>query len=447
MMRWDKLLNSNRFRSSRMVGGDGRTQFERDYDRLVFCSSIRRLQDKAQVFPLEKSDFVRTRLTHSLEVASLGRSLGIDIARKLKSSGKIDKEIDADIGTILSSVCLVHDIGNPPFGHFGETIIQSWFNNWLKNNSEGLTEVEKLDFKCFEGNAQSFRILTRLQFLNDEYGINLTFATLASLMKYPCASNEVIKNNVTRKKFGYFQSEKSLFERIRDEVYLNSARHPVAFILEAADDIAYSAADIEDAVKKNVINIGELISDLKNSLNDRHKELIGELEKNYLSIKDSVPDSHCIAMQNFRIKIQGLMLRACVDSFLENYNHIMEGTFDKSLIESSSESHLYEALTKIAIKRIYCHKEVLQLEVAGNRIITGLLESFISAVLSDNYTNLKTEQGKLYALISPNFRYVKEKWTPDNKYTQLQLVTDFICGMTDSYALDLYQKIYGVKIL
>lgn len=264
-MDWNSLLNADRMRKSTRVEGDSRSAYESDYDRIIYCSAFRRLQDKAQVFPLEKYDYVRTRLTHSLEVASLGRSLGKDVSEKLESSGVKyfieNPYVKYDIANIVASACLVHDVGNPPFGHFGETAMQSWFTNFLSKDlyKDKLSLGQKIDLLKFEGNAQSFRILSRLQFLIDENGLNLTFASLTSMLKYPRSSVEVYKvtddridklleekeleSKVSYKKHGCFQSELATFEKVKQLTGIGNCRHPLTFLVEAADDIANSEAD------------------------------------------------------------------------------------------------------------------------------------------------------------------------------------------------------------
>lgn len=242
-MNWDDLLNEGRFRppSEERSNVDRRNAFEDDYTRLIFSSAVRRLQDKAQVFPLDNSDFVRTRLTHSLEVSAIGRSIGASVENELADKCKhlFKKEHIGKISSILAVVGLAHDLGNPPFGHFGECAIQEYFKNWFeKGNGAELTNEQKQDFINFEGNAQSFRLLSKLHYLIDENGFNMTFATLASLLKYPRSSvegNVKGSQKVSYKKFGYFQTEKDTFDRVKNETGIKSYRHPIAFLLEAAD--------------------------------------------------------------------------------------------------------------------------------------------------------------------------------------------------------------------
>lgn len=456
MDKWESLLSDGRIRSTNKSPEDGRNEFERDYDRIVYSSAFRRLQDKAQVFPLEMGDYVRTRLTHSLEVASLGRSMGVDVARKLVKEKRMNEKYkdsysDAVFSNILSSACLIHDIGNPPFGHFGETAIQDWFKTFFQDNLlPELTPEQKLDFMKFEGNAQAFRILTRLQFLSDEYGLNLSYATLATLMKYPRSANEVgLKRGVSYKKHGYFQSESDQFSKVKAATGMGEFRHPLAFLLEAADDIAYSAADVEDGLKKGVINWDQFMSLLESNDSEcvtECRKAVKDSYDKYLKVR-KFPEPQLNAIQNFRICVQSMMLRESLNVFLANIDAILEGQFDEDLIGQSKAKDLYKLLIKIGVNHVYNAKQVLTLEVAGYEVIKGLLDMFVRAMLSENYNKPKTFENRLYQLISPNFRYVFENWTNKDTYAKIQLVTDFVSGMTDFYALDLYQKLSGNKMV
>lgn len=441
MQNWEKLLNEDRYRPTGKNENDLRTEFERDHDRIIYTSAFRRLQDKAQVFPLERQDFVRTRLTHSLEVSTLARSLGVNTARKLKSSGVID--FAGSFGSILSSAALIHDLGNPPFGHFGEDSIGVWFKKYFDEN--GNKEIvrclkEKKEFTDFEGNAQTFRIITKLQTLNDrDGGLNLTYGMLASLFKYPRSSAEAReKSGASFKKYGYFVSEKQMFDTVAEKAGLDGHRHPLAFLLEAADDIAYSAGDLEDGFKKGVLTWEELLSILEIKLqNDNDRKLLEELKKS---------KSRSDAVQIFRISVQGKMLWDTAEIFVKNIDKIMEGTFDQNLLEDSASADLHDVLKKeIGLKKVYASEEVIEQEIVSSKVINGLLDMFVEALLSESYQNPRTVEGKLYSLISPNFKNIFEK-TDRSTYHKLRLVTDYISGMTDSYALALYQKFWGYSV-
>jgi len=273
MLAWGKLLNSERRKPKKAQAQDVeeckpievRTQIERDYDRILFSTPVRRLADKTQVFPLERNDSVRTRLTHSHEVSNLARSIGVTLAFDDKIIADNELKPERNLPSILASVGLAHDLGNPPFGHQGEHAIQAWFmDNPEVLEDPQLTDAMKLDFMRFEGNAQTLRLLTRLQLINDDYGLNLTYSTLAALMKYPASSDRIDKDNVAKKKHGYFQSEKKIVEEIWQKTGLSEGvRHPLTYIMEACDDIAYAVLDAEDAVKKGLVSFSDLMSYLE----------------------------------------------------------------------------------------------------------------------------------------------------------------------------------------
>lgn len=446
---WDNLLNPERRRTTTKVAEDKRSEFERDYDRLVSSSSLRRLQDKTQVFPLERHDFVRTRLTHSLEVSTLGRSFAIDVVRTLSEKGIQDlRDKETQIAAILSTICLAHDIGNPPFGHFGESAIRSWFH---KRRTEFTLTVPQLnDFLLFEGNAQGFRILTYLQCLNDEYGLNLTYGTLASYHKYTASSTEVDSNKGrSRHKVGYYTSESKVFSAIQDRTGLNGARHPLAFLMEAADDIMYSTVDLEDALKKRVIHFDIILEALDVALKGTSHVYIVEAIRRVWRERRSEGWSHReadqIACHNLKILAVGRMFRACVDAFVNNYTSIMEGKFDDALIDKSTASDLHAVLKKVAQDQVYSSQAVALQEVIGAKVIHTLLDRFVPALMSSKRTNPGTLEGKLFNLISVSLRELNRihgKGLSDN-YDQLQLVTDFVCGMTDAYAHSLYRRLEG----
>lgn len=466
-MNWDDLLNENRFRqhSVKKSEADGRNEFEGDYSRIVFSSAFRRLQDKAQVFPLEKSDYVRTRLTHSMEVSAIARSLGFSIEKKLFDEELLDKKYESKISSLLAVAGLIHDLGNPPFGHHGEEVIQCFFEDWFKNNStlaKKLNNREKEDLTNFEGNAQTFRLITKLQYLIGENGYNLTYGTLATILKYPHDSMAGNKNNssVGHKKFAYFQSEKDKFEKVKRETGL-IYRHPLTYLLEAADDIAYTAADIEDGLKKNAIDKNKILKELEKHIdhdNDEEKGILNSLEGYLEKVHDDYPNKTEVAIQRFRIKVQGFMIGAVIDSFMENYDKIMNGEFKSELLEASKAANFRKCFKNIAYNYIFPDEKIIEMELVGDQVISGLLETFVEAITSNdiNFTSdikANNKNGKLFKLISDNYRFIastfptkRQKNNDISLYDKLLLVTDFVCGMTDSYALNLYQKLSGVKL-
>ncbi|MFW5794886.1 MAG: deoxyguanosinetriphosphate triphosphohydrolase [Bacillota bacterium] len=466
-MNWEDLLNDDRFRghSVKKSESDGRNEFEGDYSRIVFSSAFRRLQDKAQVFPLEKSDYVRTRLTHSMEVSAIARSIGFSIEKKLFDKKLLDRKYESKISSLLAVAGLIHDLGNPPFGHHGEEVIQCFFEEWFEKNPDlanKLNNKEQADFTNFEGNAQTFRLITKLQYLIGENGYNLTYGTLATILKYPHNSIEGNKDNrgVGFKKFAYFQSEKNKFDKVKKETGL-IYRHPLTYLLEAADDIAYTAADIEDGLKKNAIDKDIILTELEEHIdhnNDKENEIFNSLERYLKKVHDDYPNKTEIAIQRFRIKVQGFMINAVIESFMKNYGKIMNGEFKSELLEESKAANFRKSFKNIAYNCIFPDDKIIEMELVGDQVINGLLETFVAAISSDdiNFTsNIKAnnKNGKLFKLISDNYRFIAKSFPTKRQedddislYDKLLLVTDFVCGMTDSYALNLYQKLSGVKL-
>ncbi|MGI1811738.1 dGTP triphosphohydrolase [Priestia sp. TGN 0903] len=472
-MLWANLLNDDR-RNKKEKKTDHRNEFEKDYDRIVASSSLRRLQDKAQVYPLQDNDFIRTRLTHSMEVSAIARSFGTWLEQWLIND---KKELTTDdyrkIPNILAVAGLVHDIGNPPFGHYGEDVIKCWFAKWFSNKAEmkkveehpnykiGITQEEINDFLHFDGNAQGIRILTSLQFLNNQYGINFTYATLSILMKYPWDSSHEVA--VEKKKFGYFQKDKNIAEDIIKKTVgeeFMGKRNPLTYFLEASDDIAYLGADVEDSVKKGVIPWEKEFPNIIESLSPYYEESMKKLEKKYADAQElKFPDYCFTSAQNFKVWAQGQMIKECIDVFRDNYDDIMTGNFTGDLLNKTEKAkEIKKILKRLVSGYCYPNKEVLSLELVGDSVINDLLNTFVNAII---FTDIileedhKPREGKLFRMISDNFRFVysldeegKSKKTMQSLslYDKLLLITDFVSGMTDSYALDLHQKLKGVKM-
>lgn len=476
-MNWTELLCRERIReyTSSTTSHDLRTEFEKDYHRIIGSASFRRLQDKTQVFPLDKSDFIRTRLTHSLEVSSFARSLGQSISEKIISEiGDADftRQSKADICEILQCAGLLHDIGNPPFGHFGETAIRDWFHKNLpqilyekqdgeiKPVSELLKPQMLRDFYYFEGNTQALRVVTKLHFLVDENGMNLTKALLGTIIKYPVSSLEIDKDkaaeDIKYKKMGYYYADRENFENIQNALGCNGSRHPLTYILEAADDIAYKTADIEDAVKKGCITYVELLAEIKEAgktlpKEHRYWKMAGMLEHKYQKALDKGyerPDLY--AVQNWIIGIQGGLLNCAAECFIDNYAAIMDGRYTKDLFYATLAEPMMEALGDIAYRYAFLSKPIIKLEIAAEKIFRFLLESFVDAVLYfDTKKPMTDVQKKLVSLISDNYKriyftYAEGKDEIERLYLRLILVTDYVCGMTDSFAKDLYQELKGI---
>lgn len=454
--RWSELLLDQTFREkSPRQPFDGRNPFEGDYGRLISSSPIRRLQDKTQVFPLEQSDFIRTRLTHSLEVSYIASSIGLSIEKFLLEQKYIEEVYKGHISSLLRVSGLIHDLGNPPFGHFGEEAIRTYFLNFFKDdkNKEGLENQEIQDLTNFDGNVQTFRILRKLQFFKDEYSFNLTYPSLACIIKYPHSSlngNEGKQaKHVALKKFGYFASENKDYEEISHVLKLHNKRHPITYLLEAADDIAFSAADIEDGAKLGLIDF-EIIKTIFGKNLKQNKDLLDELDKLYNQFQLFHNEKLFLIVQNFRVLTQGRMIGAVIDCFKNNYDAIMDGSFPYELILDSTASDIRKSYKELQLI-IFDNKKIMKTEIAGWEALYGLLDIFISASKSNNFQALgNNKESRLYKIISSSFRFIYENYNKDEnvskQYKKYQLVVDYIAGMTDSYALDLYQKLKGIKL-
>lgn len=489
MLYWDKLLYAKRFREATSVtktSSDNRSPFKKDFDTVCNSTILRRLQDKAQVFPLEQEDYARTRLTHSIEVMSVASSLAVQATKVIletnwedylssdyRQNHKASEFCDTikEIPTILNAAALLHDMGNPPFGHLGEQIISDWFRNNLPKivkkadgtyvfndvGSAGDTLAYKLkgkyadDLMHFEGNAQLLRLVTKLSYVVDEHGMNLSYPVLASFIKYPCPSTRIDKSKLSTKKMGYFTTEEAEYNDICKTLGLNNCRHPLAFLLEAADDIAYLSADIEDAQHKGIVTVDCLISYLKEEENDSIvKRVLEEIERyRQDALAKEYPDVDGYIIHRTRILIKGLMIDAMYDSFKDLYEKIMNGICEEELIAHSKVSTLAEILRKIEREKIYYCKEIVESKTRAFTIISKLLDVYIPAVLShnENDSGKDTASNLLYLSLSTNYRYVCEVMnkTEDDEnrklYNRLLLVTDQISGMTDSHAMTVYRTV------
>ena len=381
-MEWTKLLSDKRFRPRGIKEKiDARNPFEDDYSRIIFSSAFRRLQDKTQVFPLERDSLVRTRLTHSIEVSNIGRSIGLSIEKSLFEKGEISDEEKGSIPSIIAAAGLIHDLGNPPFGHYGEDAFKTFYSSIQDKLEEaGLNKEQIEDFLKFDGNVQTFRYLTKLQFLKDDLSYNLSFPTLATVIKYPFSSLEGNKenDNISQKKYGYFCSEKNKFEEIWSHLRIpEKARFPLTYILEAADDIAYSANDLEDGVRKNIINSDKFLTKLKNYVDENRipdEDLLVEVYNRCNKIKedDKSGIENCI-IEQFRIEAHSRMIRSAVEAFIDedNYKEIMEGRFNSELLERSKAKNIRKFFSSFARKDVFSNKDVLKLELMGEEVISS----------------------------------------------------------------------------
>jgi dGTPase len=450
-MNWKQLLCTERIRETTKQSEESRGEIHRDYGRVVFSTPVRRLQDKAQVFPLETIDAVRTRLTHSLEVSSVARGMAQVVCNELVKMKRISVPQAYDIETIAATCGLIHDIGNPPFGHAGETAIQDWFKSkraafWKFDKTKG--RGLRKDMENFEGNAQTLRLVATLQILSDRTGLNLTFATLSALLKYTAGSADVDPKSASKKKLGFFSSEEWLVKRIREKTGTGKARNPITFLVEASDDMVYSVVDIEDGIKKGVISWG-----LVRQILEANKEKVGDALFDYLVLKaEERIDKAPIPVANrdetvstyFRTRVIVKAQAAVRKAFLDNYDSIMAGAYDKEILYDSEMGNFYQVLKeKINYKHVYNAKETLRLELLGRNVIRFLLDTFWEAERSKSS---KTFPQKIYNLLLQNYRTVfenpieEEKGLPE-EYRKVLLLTDYICGMTDSFALNLRREL------
>jgi len=438
-MNWTQLLSTKRFgqEAYHAVRDDDRSEFQRDYDRLIFSAPFRRLQNKTQVFPLPGSVFVHNRLTHSLEVACVGRSLGVNVAHRLKAKKHIETPYLEEIGSIVSAACLAHDLGNPPFGHSGEKAIATFFSEGDRQQLKAeMTEEEWKDIICFEGNANALRLLTHQFNGRRPGGFVLTYSTLASIVKYPYAS---IFSDPKKQKFGFFDSEKSDFEKIAAELGIpcspinpnQFARHPLVYLVEAADDICYQIMDIEDAHKLRILTSDETKNLFLNFFDENRKARRRETMLMVTDVNEQIA--------YLRSSVIGQLIDECSAVFVENEEAILNGTFTSSLIKKLPQhsAEAYETCSQTAFKKIYRSQEVLDVELAGYKIILTLLEHLISAVLNPE---------KAYS--KQLLMRIPEQYETDSPtvYGKIMAVLDYISGMTDVYALDLYRKITGMSI-
>jgi len=461
IMNWALLYTARRTgdrEEKQAVYDPVRNSFQRDYDRIIFSSAFRRLQNKTQVFPLPGAIFVHNRLTHSLEVASVGRSLGKSvgerIAVKYGDEGAAFKEFYRhELAFVIASACLAHDIGNPPFGHSGEDAIRAFFNGMDGDTRsiihDALTENQLKDFELFEGNSNAFRVLAHSFNETEPGGYKLTYTTLASLVKYPCASIEGFNKKtglIATKKSGFFDSEAGLYQQIAATLELPIkegyrhvyARHPFVYLTEAADDICYRVIDLEDAHRLHIISL-ETFMDMFLPFFDHEQELHnsrGYIEKKLAAIND---DNQKV--QYIRARWIGLMIDKMSELFMEHEQELLNGTLEQDLLKCLP-AHLHVLIDRInafSVKKVYNYKSVVEIEIAGYNVIGGLLKEFVHAVLHPRLS----KSGKILKLMPEQFPL-----TPGGAdvYRDLQSVVDFISGMTDLYAIDIYRKITGITI-
>ncbi len=447
-MQWEQLLSLKRqgdtSKRLRKEQDDTRLGFEVDYDRIIFSSEFRLLQDKTQVIPLSKTDFVHTRLTHSLEVSVVGRSIGRLVGKKVLEKYPHLKEIHGyqlnDFGAIVAAACLSHDIGNPPFGHSGEKAIGEYFSSGSgqKYKSE-VSPKEWQDIIDFEGNANGFSILTSSR-EGVEGALRLSYATLGTFMKYPKESlPKKPTSNICDKKYGFFQQDKKFFQEVATELGMISNktnpdvgyfRHPLAFLVEAADDICYTIIDFEDGIKLGLINedfaLEYLIKLVQKSIDSK--------KYNELKTKED-------RISYLRALAIGSLINDAVSIFMENESDILKGEFSVSLMDKSQYKAQISDIINISVKNIYQSKEVIEKEIIGYKVIHTLLDVFTNAYINTS-NNSATNQDKLIMNILPE----KYKSNKETMYDKLLNICQFISLLTDGKAIEIYKIINATRI-
>jgi dGTPase len=454
-MDWGRLITNDRLgRAEEGSPTRHRTDFQRDFDRIVFSSAFRRLQDKTQVFPLAESDYVRTRLTHSLEVSCVGRSLGTQVGEEVAAREGFEHVDPGDFGAIVAAACLAHDIGNPPFGHSGEDAIRHWFatSEVGQRALAPLPAQQRAEFEQFEGNAQGLRVVTRLQNPDNEGGLQLTHATLGAALKYPRPAHLIDGDaGVSAKKFGYFAAEADPFAQVAERLGLLPrpegagayCRHPLAFLMEAADDISYQIVDFEDAFRLGLLSYDEVYAHLRaiadaDGLPGRLAQLSSDKER----------------VEYLRARAINTLVEQTARAFLAEEEAILSGRFDAELKERIPAAGALAEIKETSFKRIYNATGVLEIDAAGFGVLGGLLGFFYDPVRE---TAEAENEGRLHAA-SPHSRtvaqLVPEQFLYDpatgrritDPYQQLLHLTDFVSGMTDGYAVSLYKKLTGISL-
>ncbi len=443
MMDWKQLISNKRLGQEyrHAIRHDDRTEFKRDYDRLIFSAPFRRLQNKTQVFPLPGSIFVHNRLTHSLEVASVGMSLGNDIAAQLTvRHPELRGTLFEQIGQIVATACLAHDLGNPPFGHSGEKAIQTFFTEGPgRELQQKVSPIFWSDITHFEGNANAFRLLTHQFCGRRPGGFVMTYSTLASIVKYPFASSAASRKG----KFGFFESERENYQRIADEMGiictskpnepLRYVRHPLVYLVEAADDICYEIMDLEDAHKLKILSFGETERLMLGFFDEMGKNRIRQRIQEE-GVTD--PNEKVVYM---RACVISLLESECVRTFVENEENILSGTFTGALIDHVSPlpREAYKQCAALSVERIYKSKPVLDVELSGYKIMETLMEQMVRAVMNPDRYYSQQLIGRVSSQYDINAADLEMR---------LMAVIDYIAGMTDVYALDVYQKINGISL-
>lgn len=442
-MNWHQLLNANRFGRTNLpqTPFDGRSEFQKDFDRIVFSTAFRRLQNKTQVVPLPETDFVHTRLTHSIESSCVGRSLGHLVGKNILSSYKNLTFSEYDFEAVVAAACLAHDIGNPPFGHTGEDAISEYFKS--KNAEKflaNLTPLQKSDLQNFEGNAAGFRLLTYTfpSLSNYKGGLGLTHSTLGVFTKYPKASLPDLKSSerASEKKYGVFESDLDSFNEVANSLGLIKKdfdngyfRHPLSFLVEAADDICYRIVDLEDGFKLRFVDFEKVKNLLQDLILSRKEESLDRLSNIH-------EENEIIAY--LRSRAIGVLIKEAADIFLENHDSILTANFDEPLLKRIKAIDVLTEIEKLSVNKIYQSKPVLEIEAAGFEVLSGLLDAFLNAIFQTD--------SKYYSTIK---KLIPHEYVLDNSasdYSKIITLTLFVSSMTDTYAIEIFKKIRGISL-
>lgn len=454
MLEWNKLLNELRRKDKFEEGCEHaetkgtRTELERDFDRILFATPTRRLADKTQVFPMDPSDSVRTRLTHSLEVSNIARGIGValafDYAEQVFGEEHEALNVKRKVPALLAAIGLVHDLGNPPFGHQGELAMSSWFKGRESSLAQG-GDVPHKDFLGFDGNPQTFRLLTRLQILNDDYGLNLTYGTLAAVVKYPCSVETYARYGY--KKFGVFKSEYDVLSDVWEETGLREGvRHPMTYIMEACDDIAYAVIDAEDTVKKGYASFYDLMGYLKHCQDEYDDPILGAViekaekkNKEYRGEELSSSELSEISMQMFRVYAIYHLVDEVTKEFVRACGAIMENEVEAGyeLVKCSGAAVLCKSLKDFDYKYAFRNKGVLKLELVGNNYIDSTMNMLWSAIRDQDSAFSRYA----YHMISENYRRVRDSSKQTYLYRDCQLLCDAVSGMTDNYLVGFHNEL------
>lgn len=459
-MTWLNCFSARRFGMEQNEKGI-RTEYERDWDRIVFSSPFRRLQNKTQVFPLPEEVFVHNRLTHSLEVASVGRSLGKIVGKHISEISQVNKKDEArrfyrnNLKNVIAAACLAHDLGNPAFGHSGEEAISKYFKRRDTKRKEDITfkkqfsSEEWKDLTSFEGNANALRILTLQQNGRVKGGFRLTYSTLGSIIKYPCESimSEGKSGPIHRKKYGYFKVDEQVFLDITKElnmvndtsgIGISYKRHPFVYLVEAADDICYNIIDLEDAHRLGILKYKKVKKLLLNIIAENPNDNIENVKKQVIDLELDRNE----AVAYLRAKSINTIALKCADVFIINKETIIQGNYTNSLINDIPElKDVLKEIEDVSVQKIYNYKKVVKLELAGFRIMSGLVEDFVTAALTPKESRQK-EHKKVLELLPSQFAFKEE----DSPYIKVMHIVDFIAGMTDLFALKLYRNLRGIEL-